>query len=430
MSHTSASAFATNLAEGLWQFVYGTVNIVSDLYEPQTMPAAPRDATTHDGNGLLCAFDPYPTPAAAGTTYATVAALASAIGAVGAGGYLCVGNLTDTGTDLTIPPGDYGGAVVEAKNLYGVNVKNIFFHDVRNLVMRGFKGLIFQGGGNDPVSGLTQTGTEGVWIDHCYGTRFRLAAKTRGTGRVRVSNWQTPDDGTAGYHSISWFLEGILFKAAIGKAGTANYTDRLHPNRIDRFIADRVYIGPFGGLSPSSAHGDLIQPIYSGSGGYFGGYIINSAAIEQVPGPTLLTVNGAFFADGNTKFKDFWVNNFLGRDTIVHSIAIDTAISNTAIENSFGQALVIFKAPTRANAAYAENNVKGSAGPVMGSTAGTEINTVSISDLGISTTAIFPQYNTYPLSWRAFANPAVGYTTAGPGVFVASLEAKRVALGI
>ena len=430
VSHTSASAFSTDLPAGLWQFVYGTVDIVCNLYEPQTMPASPRNAADYDGNGLLCAFDPYPTPAAAGTTYATVAALASAIGAVGAGGYLCVNNLTDTGTDLTIPPGDYAGAVIEAKNLHGVNVKDVFFHGVRNLTLRGFKGSLFQGGNND-ASGNAKAGVDGFWLDHCYGTQFNLGPYVKGASRVRVKNWQTPEDGTAGYHRMADFLEAILLKAAIGISGPTNYTDRLHPDRLDRFIADRVYVGPGGGLLAGAGkqHLDLVQPIYSGKGGFFGGYIINSAFIDE-ENPLTLPSSGALFADGNTRCKDLWVNNVIGRDRTAQSIAFEQAFSNCAIENSYGQALVIFKSTTKANAGYAENNVKGASSTIMASTAGTEINTVSIADRNISVTTIYPQYSTHALSWRALANPSVGYTDAGPAVFIAELEAKRVALGI
>lgn len=421
VAHTSASAFTTNLAEGFWQFVYGAVNIVSNLYEPQTMPASPREATTHDGNGLLCAFDPYPTPAAAGTTYANVAALASGIGAVGAGGYLCVANLTDTGTDLTIPAGDYAGATIEAKNLYGVNVGNIILHNVRNLTLRGFKGAYFQSGQSSPF----QTGTQGLWIDHCFGTGFNFTAMTRGAGRLRVSNWQSPDDATATRHWVSWFQEVLFFKVAVGKAGVSNANDRVYLSNLDRFIGDRVYVGSYGGTGDGN-HVDLIQPILSGVGGFFGGYFINSAAIEPVA-----NVQGAFFADGLTRYKDFWLDSFIGFGNMTNTINLDTAISNTAVQNCFGTVGVVIKSKSLANSAYAENNVKGAAGPVLGTApTGTEINTYSTSNLGVSMTTIFPQYSAYPTSWRAFANPAGGYTTAGPATFIAELEAKRVALGI
>lgn len=431
VAHTSQSAFSSDVALGVWQFVYGTLNIVSQTYEPQTMPASPRNAADYDGNGLLCAFDPYPTPAAAGTTYATVAALATAIGAVGAGGYLCVNNLTDTGTDLTIPAGDYGGAVIEAKNLHGVNVKDIFFYDVRNLIIRGFRGSRFKTGGNND-SGNSMIGSDGVWLDHCYGTRFDLTAKVAGASRMRVSNWQTPNDGTAGYHKFANWLEAIFFKGAIAGSGPANYNDRLFLATMDRIIMDRVYVGPWGGLVAGSngEHADLIQPIYNGKGGYFGGYFNNCAAIDTESSLTLGS-QGALYADGNTVCRDLWVNNFVGRNRFFQTISFAGGLSNCSIENSFGKSFVGFRAGARNNACYTDNIVMGAAGTTLTTVAqGTELNTTPLGTLGITLSTVFPQYATYPLSWRALANPAPFYETAGPATFIASLEAKRVALGI
>ena len=429
VAHTSAAAFNTDLVAGYWKFVYGTYTIVSKLYEPQTMPATPRNGADYGGNGLVCGFDPYPTPAAAGTTFASVAALATGIGAVGAGGYLCVNNLTDTGTDLTIPPGDYGGAVVEAKNLHGVNVKDVVLHDVRNLTLRGFKGARFKSGGNDFVTSGVRTGCDGVWIDHCYGTMFDLTAKVYGTSRVKVRNWQTPDNATASYHLLRYFSEALFFKGAIGESTSTDLKDRLVIYYVDRLIADRIYVGPFGGLLPSDFHADLIQSYPSGLGGYFGGYFINSVAIDKVD-PLKLPTNGALYFDYTIRVKDFWCKNFIGRQNLTQTITIAAAVSNVSIENCFGKGLVGITTPSLSFSGYADNNVRGSSGEVVTVAGGTNINTTSLGTLGISYTTVYPQYDTYPLTWRALANPAAGYTESGPATFIAELEAKRVALGI
>ncbi len=57
-------------------------------------------------------------------------------------------------------------------------------------------------------------------------------------------------------------------------------------------------------------------------------------------------------------------------------------------------------------------------------------NNLSLSDVPLSLTDVFPQFNSVSFSWQSLANPAIGYADRGPGVMIAGLEAKRIALGI
>jgi hypothetical protein len=392
-----------------------TITMTSAIYPDVAMPAAPRDATKFNGNGLVAAFEPYPS-VGAGTTYANAAALASAIGSMTAGATLIVENLADASNDLTIPARDYGGATVVCRNLYGVDVKDIFAAGVQNLTIRGFEcvGKIYSGTG--------ATGVAGMWVDHCKAAQIALRGISGASSILRLTNFQTVETGIVNESSLNDFKTAIVLRCAWGDTTADNLGDIMRVDRTERHIVKRVYVGDNGAVNPDS-HPDCWQVYAAGANGFNCGVYEDMVIIDQGgdrPAQGLF-INNAFW-------RGLYVNRCAVSVVATNSIAVKQAYWNVVLTNNSATGALSVNGGF-ANAPFAKNNVRGSAGNVL-TIPGTELDTKSLSTLGISTTTVWPQWNTYPLSWRKWANPATGYTDSGAYAFIAELEAKRVALGI
>ena len=392
------------------------------IYPAVAMPATPRDASLFNGNGLVAAFEPYPT-IGAGTTYASAALLGTAIGAMTAGTTLVVENLSDASNVLTIPARDYGGAVVVARNLHGVDVASITCQGVRNLTIRGFEcvGPI----GNNSGGSAASLGVDGFWIDHCKADSLKLRSYSATAGVLRVTNFQTPETGVASGTQIYSFQTVIILRSAWGDTSSSIGNDTVRLNGVERQIVRRVFVGDNYNVEPG-AHPDCWQVYGVGPNGYGSGVYEDVIVIDQVNG------EGAqgLFLQTVTKWRGLLMNRCAVSASMTNNIIVEGGLWNVVMQNCSSSANTKISVGL-ANSAFAKNVVRGSAGPVLDlATAGTELGTLSISDSGLSVSAVWPQWNTYPLSWRKWANPAVGYTTNGAFEFIAELEAKRVALGI
>lgn len=458
--HTSGASFAADLSAGKWAVFSMTINslthsvlgdisasvspdytftcttpgiitgsitvggatetVTAEVRAAAEMPAIPALASAFGGNGLMAAIEPYPTPAAAATAYADVAALNAAIGAMTAGSTLVVDNLDDLmGTvDMRPPARDYGGATVICKNWLGVKVKAINLGGCQNLTLVGFaaRGAIF--------SSTAMGGS--ITIDHCRCANFDVSGNevtTRFTFTNHAS-WDPAVDGLpSGYTrftrlgrvtGIRWIMAGMQNSVAVFQmylVGTA--------------IFDRFYAHP--GSYYGTDHPDIIQLTKHTSKGYMDGDMRNGFGFHRKVDPAEYGMQGLFLTDN--ALRNLSIKNVIMDTSLGNSFSLAGSRQNVRLENCLANNLMSITSGYQ-NAAYARDNIRGSAGPVMLSARGWEIGTVSRTDLGLSMGDIYPQYAAYEGSWRAYVGQNPAYSGKGPAAMIAELEAKRVELGL
>lgn len=401
------------------------------VYPAVTMPATPRNAADFGGNGLVAALEPYPT-IGAGTSYANAAALSAAIQGMTSGATLIVEDLTDLSNDVTLTARDFGGAVVVARNLHGVAVRNILMNGVRNLTIRGFSADVSIGDHVGTTSAANGVG--GVWLDHCEAKAIRLSAYNI-SSILRVTNFTTTDTDILSTRVYN-FAGVVINRAAWGETITGLAEDTIRLNNCDRYVVSNVWVGD-NKLAVDDAHPDLVQSYGNGPSGTRQGVFQNMVMIDQ-SGEDYLDVDtgltrqmlpqGLFLSDG------FWdgllVNQVAVAAGLKRQVSISASRWNNVVQNCFGDGSISVNNGFP-RSALAVNNVHTVSDAVLPSTNwGTETGTRALASEGIAVTEVYPDYNTYPTSWRRWANPASGFESVGPATFIAELEAKRVELGL
>lgn len=460
-THTSGASFASDLSAGRWEVFTITVNslthstlgdisgtvssdweftvatpgsitgnvtiageavdIVADVRAAELMPATPMFASAFGGNGLVAAIEPYTAPVGAGSTFTTIADLNTAIGAMASGGTLIVEDLDDIdGTVALRPPNrDYGGATVICRNYSGVRCHSIQFGLVSNLKLVGFAA-------RNTINGSPQAG---ITVEHCRASHFDL------TGNETVSTftfrnhvcWEPAVDGyTTGYTRFNRLRRLVGIRSILADAVQAVATFQMY--RVGTFIFDRFYWSAGSFYGDGSVHPDIIQITEDTSQGYFDGEIRNGLAMHRRADPEEYGFQGIFLTDNAA--RDLIIKNVIADVSLTNSISVAGSRQNVRIEDTFGRNVVSITSGYT-DAGYSSNVIRGSAGNVMAAIArGYEVGTISLISSGLVPTDIYPQYDTYDGTWRAYANPASGYTSAGPATLVAELEAKRVELGL
>jgi len=426
-SHMSGGAFAADLAKGYWRFQYGTLTLSGEILEAAAMPASPRLATRFGGNALVCAIEPYPATGT-GTTFANAAALASAAGSLSAGATLTVNDFGDFSETLTLPPRDYGGAVIECKNVEGVKVSALILNGCLNLTIRGFavNNHIYSG-----VYGTSTTYTTGNVIEHCRCANIFGHGVSVSTSTITIRNvlgWDTavePGRANADYTKVVRFKRARLERVGWGRSTSLNV---IVVSNIAELIINRLLVWQGVTTDTSGIHADLMQTVpASGAENVFSGMIRNAYFFDRLEGAETKKYQGMFWTDNS--MRDLLVKNVISNVDMTNGITLSGNRYNVRVEDNIC-ATKIGVNKCLSGAAWVRNNVMNSAGTILGvSTAGPEDTTLSLSDLGLGLTTVFPDYAVYPDSWRAF-RPASGYETRGAGAMVAELEAKRVALGL
>lgn len=425
-NHTSGGSFEADLAKGYWKFQYGTITATAEVLPAMTMPVAPRLANRFNGTALVCAIEPYPaTPA--GTTYATIADLATAIGTMTAGGTLTVNDIGDFSSILTIPAGDYNGLVVQCKNVEGVKVSRINLNGCKNLTVRGFAvaGPMQAGTGS-----LPSTYTDGVVIDHCRFTNVEAyGASTNAVFSITNSlGWDTdfePGMPGGGYTKVTRFKRFNFLRSGWGRLNTVN---GLIVTAISEVICNRFLLWDGITTDTSGVHADLFQTYPKpGSENVFAGMLRNGFVYDRPTGTDTKAFQGIFWTD--TDKRDLMVKNVIVNVGITNGLIVSGLQYNVRMEDCTCTTKMGLN-KSQIGAAKASNNISGSSGAIVSKlSSGPETTTLSLPDAGLGLTDVFPDYAVYPDSWRAF-RPASGYETRGAGALYAELEAKRVALGI
>lgn len=458
-THTSSALFSTDLSAGRWEVFTITVNnlthsvlgditgsvnadweftcdtpgtitgsvtvsgeavdISCEVRQAELMPAAPMFATAFGGNGLAGGIEPYVSPVGAGATFATIAELNAAIGAMPAGSTLIVENLDDLAGSVSLQPPtrDYGGATVICRNYSGVKCARIQFGNVSNLTLVGFAV-------RGAIAGSPQAN---VAVEHCRAANFDLSgSETVSTFTFRNHMcWEEAVDGLpSAYTRFSRLrrVNGIRWVMA----GMDNAVATFQMYRVGTFVFDRWYAS--AGSYYGAVHPDIFQLTEDTVQGYFDGDVRNGVAIHRRATPEEYGFQGIFLTDNAA--RDLRISNVVTDVSLTQSLSISGARQNVRIEDTFGRNLVAITSGYT-DAAYASNVIRGSEGPVLTAPArGYETGTISLIDLGLAPVDVFPQYTLYDGTWRAFANPAAGYETAGPASFIAELEAKRIELGL
>lgn len=400
----------------------------ANVYPAVTMPAVPRNATDYGGNGLVAAFEPYPT-IGAGTSYANAAALSAAINGMPAGSTLIVEDLTDLASDLTISARDFGGAVVVARNLHGVHVGAIYPTGVRNLTIRGFRadGYI----GNHSGSTAPSSGVGNLWLDHCYAAALSLKSYSA-THSLRVTNFQTPNGATK---ALRWynFRHLVILRAAFGETEGGIVEDTARLNGCDIYVLRKIFVGN-NRLGRELAHADQIQAFGNGPSGTREGVFQDMVLIDEEPEPFTRTSDGLpdemlpqglFLSDGT--WQGLHINNVAVAAGLKNNVAASASQWGNVIQNTFSaRATTLSGGYPRSG--FAKNNVVGTTEGVLPSANwGTEIGTVTAAT---PRATIYPQYDAYPTSWRRWANPGAGFESVGPAAFIGELEEKRSELGL
>lgn len=427
-SHISGGSLAADIAKGYWRFQYGTITLSGEVFAAAEMPTTPRQPTLFGGNALVCALEQYPT-SGSGSTYASVSALATAIGAMTPGSTLTVNDLGDFSTTLTIQPADYGGAVVECKNIEGVKLANLFLNGCSNLTVRGFavQGGIFSG-----ESGVSGSSTTGNVIEHCRCANVMGYGVSASTSTITVRNvlgWDTEVEtgrANAGYNKFVRFNRLRMERCGWGRSSSLNV---LVVTNIRELIINRLLLWQGITFDTSNIHADLMQTVpASGAENVFSGMIKNVYFHDTRDGVESKSYQGMFLTDNN--MKDMLVKNVVSDVGMTNGLTISGNLYNVRVEdNTCATRIGVNR--NQINASWVRNNVMNVSSTILNANSdGLEETTLALPDAGVGMATIYPSYGVYPGNWRRFANPGAGYTTRGAATMLAALEAKRVALGI
>lgn len=399
------------------------VAISAEVRAARGIPAVPQYAAAFNGNGLLAAIEPYPTPAGAATSFASIAALQTAISGLAAGGTLIVDNLDDlNGATLTIPGRDYGGATIICKNWEGVKAAACTVTSVQNLNMVGFA---FKGG----VTGTSMNGN--VTFDHCRTSHYNVDGANDLTFNFSFTNslcWDVASGIPNGYSrfnrinrltGLSWIMERMDNAVAVFqmyKVGTVIF---------DRFFA-------WAGQYTGSTHPDLIQLTRHSSQGYMCGDIRNGMGFHRIT-TGAAGFQGLFLTDN--KLRHLRIKNVIMDVSLKNAISLAGAQWNVRIEDCTGMQLIGISSGYPDSASVSNcvllNATNSSTQNVLQTPGlGYETGSLGLAYTGLARGDLWPQYDTWLGSWRAYANPNAGYETRGAATLIAELEAKRVALGI
>jgi hypothetical protein len=392
--------------------ITGTINgvaVACEIIVPRAIPANPQFWSRYNENALVAAIEEYPTYGA-GTTYGNIAAMEAGVLAMGAGTTLTIENLTQAGT-FTIPARDYGGATIQCRFRHGVAINNIVMNGARNLTIRGFSALT---GGIEGSSMLAGT----VTLDHCTGTRYYFAATTGSDENFTVTNWIGPEDGSAIQSGVGrcnvYTINGVAHGAISASSADAHRSDQCNVIKAQRF-----WFGDVRGTNPEG-HYDCWQTFGSGTTGITQGYLLNGVVTDRnLPGET--TLSGGIFLTG-INAQNLRLDKVAAPIQTGNDIAVDAARQDVTIENTTA-GTAYFGTSGLSFSSLANNNVKGSAGAILGSL-GVETNTYASTAMATQ----YPDWTTYQDSWRRLRNPTAPFDTRGAFALIAELEAKRLTL--
>lgn len=380
------------------------VSVSAEIIAPLAMPSVPQFSSRFDGNALAAGIETYPATGA-GTTYADVTALKAGIDALALGGTLTINDLAATGSTLTLTAKDYGGATLIAKNLHGVALSSVVMTGVVNLTVRGFSVV---------NTFNSVSGTNGVTLDHCTGRAWDLRGTSGATETITITNWIGVDDGTAVQATLGKFNRVTLKRVAHGNTSTTA-GDVCRTDSCNILIADRVYFGKTGNTNPD-AHVDAWQTYLSGTSGTTGGLIMNSVLIDRMETGEV-GAQGLFLTGIDARHLRFL--NCAVFSSLTNSITMGPVSSGCGIENCTGNAAVFFHTGSAANSCYAKDNVRDTGGNVLPTAGtGTEIGTVKTA-----MASVYPQFNTFPNSWRMYENPTGAAVGKGAHALIAELAA-------
>jgi hypothetical protein len=395
-----------------------TVSVTCDIFVPAALPADPQFWTRYNENALVAGIEPYPATGT-GTTYASIAALKTAIDALGSGGTLTINDLSEAGT-LTLTGKDYGGATLIAKNRHGVAINRINMDDVRNLTIRGFSALSggFVGLAGNSTDGFFANGTSGITLDHCTGTGWGAVGRNGSTATFTVTNWIGPDDGSANQNIVNEFNVLTLRRVAHGNTN-ATTGDVNRSDRCNTIIAERVWFGDNGNTSPS-AHPDCWQMYGAGTNGFLNGIILNCVFNDIITGGQFGAA-GLFF-ETSVKCQGFRVRNVAVRSALNMSIGMSDALQNCSIENTIANGSAYIGSGSLAYSGFTSNNLK-PVGTMHSVAVGPSTGTTNVA-----MTTAFPQWVSHAGSWEQWDNPAAGYTDKGAAALIAELAALKATL--
>lgn len=422
VAHTGES-FTDDLKSGFWQFQYGTITSTSEIFQALAIPPTPRLADRFGGAALVCAIEQYPnTPSA--TSFESIAALKTAIDGLAAGSTLTVDDIGDFSTILTLTPKDYGGVTIQAKNPEGIKVLQLVANGCQNITLRGFAAAEKMVAGQSGMSGNILT--NGVWFDHCRASGLQARGISSATSTFRLTNFLTWDLSIDGRNNTVFTSKVVGFKRAtlqrfgFGRIADANI---LVVSNIAELIMDRYII--WDGAYTGTTHADMFQTVPGGIG-VFAGMIRNGFVFDVKTGDEN-GFQGIFMTD--CSLANLQVKNNIVRAAAPNNLIMSGNRYNVRMESNSGGGIVATGSAMQ-GAVLIKNNVKSSSGAIIEKAVdGVEESTLAIGSSGLQIGDVFPDWNTYPNSWRAF-RPAFGYETRGAGALYAELEAKRVALGM
>lgn len=328
------------------------------------------------------------------------------------------------GATLTVPARDYGGATIICKNWEGFKCAAIGIAGVSNLTLVGFaaKGSI---GGN----GLSGS----IRVDHCRAASLNIdgASATEASFAFTFSNhmcWESASGIPNGYSQftriglltgLSWIMERMDGAVAV-----------FQMYRVGTVIFDRFFAWP--GQYSGGTHPDIIQLTKHGAQGYLSGDIRNGIGFHRITTGTA-GFQGLFLTDN--KLRHLIIKNVIMDASLKTGMSFAGCQWNVRVEDCVGLRMLGVSSgypdsATVKNCILAEAANSSTQNILQIQSLGYETGTLGLAFTGLVRGDIWPQYDTWLGSWRAYANPNSGYETRGAAEMVAELEAKRIALGL
>ena len=389
-----------------------------EIYPYLPLLANPLWGDKWNGNGFFAGIPPYPSYGR-GESFDSVAALRTRILEMkNTGGTLIVENADFYGQTLYLPKGSYNGLQIVARNLHGVRLTELKTDGASDLTIRGLY-----------TRNLYCIAINGnLWADYCVARNLDFKGSRNGGGKyannyyggIKVTRCLFKEDEGNGQWTFDYIGEGQITQNIYAK-NTGN-TDSFHLNGCYRIHFARNVVSDLMYSHSSSRHADHFQAIKLQDGSEIGEL---SGSMEynffgQSDHPGVQHLSSCVNIGGSgTSTRDFLLHRNIGINKNGYSgISLGGNKKNVRMEENTANDLGMGGAEP--GATYAANNLHTVNDQILSEASdGSEIGTHIASQLG-GITAILPNYNAHPVTWRN-AEPAASHAKKGAGALIEEL---------